>query len=175
MPFADLLNKLKAAASTATTSVIPQAKQGYDMMADMVDRPSVSDADHPIRAMARGGLAGMLNGVGNVADSATSPAGLASMAVGAGGGPMSKLLSMLRPAASAEGSMAPAISAAARSAAPAAEVAGSAAPMDEQLFLENMRRQNLSNRLSPVRFGQVPPSRDEMVDLLARGAAARGR
>lgn len=92
----------------ATTSLVPQAKQGYDMMADQVDPgPSLSDADHPYKAMARGGFAGMLNGLGNLADQTTSPLGLASMAAGPGRGIMSRLLSAGRPAAAAVATEAP--------------------------------------------------------------------
>lgn len=52
---------------------------------------------------------------------------------------------------------------------------GMEAPVDDALFAENVTRENLTNRLSPMRYGTKPPTAHEIADLMARGNKARGR
>lgn len=83
----------------ATQPLVPQIAEGWNNVANVIDDPNSGSSNVPL-ARARGAVAGMAQGLGNVAAGATSPLGLLSLLAGSTG--LDKLTTAARAAKAAQ-------------------------------------------------------------------------
>lgn len=80
----------------ASTPLVPKIQEGYDALANLVDDPNTRGDRSVGMSRLQGGLAGALQGVGNVASGMTSPLGIAGLVAGGAAAPEGVKAALMR-------------------------------------------------------------------------------